>query len=113
MVRSSWILFLDADDVFHPEKIAIIGNVSIKIKIYVRLVIHLIYWKGIVNRQSTAGSPFKLKMFSADDVLLKNPIVTPALAVSLKTVFCSMKKWCLPRIMILFYAPLKNLVFGF
>lgn len=84
LVRSSWILFLDADDVFHPEKIAIIGRCIAQNK-NIRAIGHSFDLAGNTSGKQMDqlyGAPFKLKMFSADDVLLKNPIVTPALCVS-------------------------------
>jgi teichuronic acid biosynthesis glycosyltransferase TuaG len=83
-VRSSWILFLDADDVFHPQKIAIIG-LCIAQNNNIRAIGHSFNMAGNAPGKwanQWQGSPLKLKMFSADDVLLKNPIVTPALGVS-------------------------------
>lgn len=84
MVCSSWILFLDADDVFHPEKIAIIGRCVSQNK-NIRAIGHsfdMVDKSSIKQPGEWQGSPLKLKMFSADDVLLKNRIVTPALGVS-------------------------------
>jgi teichuronic acid biosynthesis glycosyltransferase TuaG len=84
MVRSSWILFLDADDVFHPEKIAIIGQCIDRNK-NIRAIGHSFEVTGNASAKQAdqrLRSPFKLKMFSADEVLLRNPIVTPALGVS-------------------------------
>lgn len=81
---ASWILFLDADDVFHPEKIEIVGRCIAQNK-NIRAIGHSFDIAGKTLPGATdqwKASSWKLKMFTADDVLLKNPIVTPALGVS-------------------------------
>lgn len=82
LATSSWILFLDADDIFHPRKIELISYCIVQNR-----NIHAIGHAFDVVGSGAVAKPWsqdklKLKFLSADDVLLKNPVVTPALAVS-------------------------------
>ena len=81
--NSSWILFLDADDIFHEKKIEILnqlilGDISISaIGHNTRVGLTL----SQLNENYISKSP-DFKKFSTFMLLLKNRIVTPALAIS-------------------------------
>jgi teichuronic acid biosynthesis glycosyltransferase TuaG len=81
MATGSWILFLDADDIFHPQKIAVV-NYYLQLDKNIRAIGHSFAVKE--NRLVTIADEDlpMLKKISENDVLLKNPIVTPALAVA-------------------------------
>ena len=84
LASSAWIVFLDADDIFHPQKIEFI-RFCIETNNGIRAIGHSF---GIINDQRPLlterwqQSLPKLTFLTADNVLLKNPVVSPALAVS-------------------------------
>jgi teichuronic acid biosynthesis glycosyltransferase TuaG len=84
LASGSWILFLDADDMFHPRKIEIV-NYYLEQDKNIQAIGHMFAVKE--NRLFASGDQWMkdlpvLKRITAKDVLLKNPVVTPALAVS-------------------------------
>lgn len=82
--RSSWILFLDADDIFHHRKLEMVLN-CIQHNSSIRAIGHSFnISKGdlpLVEPVIPAGVP-ELKRLSVFSTLLRNPVVTPSLAVS-------------------------------
>ena len=82
---SSWILFLDADDIFHKEKIKVLNNIILNdhtlcaIGHNTRVGLKL----EELNKQ-LISEKFKSKHYSTFSLLLKNRVVTPALAVNSK-----------------------------
>lgn len=82
--RSSWILFLDADDVFDHRKLELILQCLAHNKT-IRAIGHsfqIMKGRGFSGKQHIpAGLPL-LKRLSVFTTLLRNPVVTPSLAVS-------------------------------
>lgn len=78
--KHEWILFLDADDIFHPQKIEITEQ-YILTDHSIRAIGHSfdITNNSVENRFTKPFPP--VKQLKAGEVLLKNPVVTPALAV--------------------------------
>lgn len=80
LADADWILFLDADDVFHPEKIKIIDG-YIRNNTGVKAIGHS-FDVGLLNEKKIFSQPFpQAKQITVREVLLKNPVVTPALCV--------------------------------
>ncbi len=81
---SSWILFLDADDIFHHHKLEIVTN-CIQLNTSIRAIGHSfnISKEGAppIEPAIPTGVP-DLKRLSVFNTLLRNPVVTPSLAVS-------------------------------
>ncbi len=82
MAKYSWIMFLDADDIFYPEKIGIIKQ-CIEADHSFSAIGH-----GFDVQSDKEHIPAKwhenmlLKPVKVNDVLLRNPMVTPSLTVS-------------------------------
>ena len=78
---AQWILFLDADDIFHPQKIEIISY-HVAQHTEIRAIGHS--FDIICNNPFAITSGWKqlpLQKISVNNVLFKNPAVTPSLAV--------------------------------
>ena len=82
MAKHSWVMLLDADDIFYPEKISIIKQ-CIETDHSFRAIGH-----GFDVQNDKEHIPEKwnedilLKPVKVKDVLLRNPMVTPSLTVS-------------------------------
>lgn len=77
---AEWIMFLDSDDAFHPEKIEIIGA-YIQHNEAVKAIGH----SFSIGIASSAPIPARLpdaRKITAKKILFSNPVVTPALAVA-------------------------------
>jgi teichuronic acid biosynthesis glycosyltransferase TuaG len=82
--RSSWILFLDADDVFHYRKLEL-TLLCLQHNKTIRAVGHafrISKGNGYPNGQSIPSEIPLVKRLSVFNTLLRNPAVTPSLAVS-------------------------------
>jgi teichuronic acid biosynthesis glycosyltransferase TuaG len=86
LASSAWIMFLDADDIFHPQKIEII-RYCIKENKNIKAIGHsfdIINTSTVpINKHWQQSLPI-LKNIPVNEVLIKNPVVTPALTVSSK-----------------------------
>ncbi len=83
-VTSSWIAFLDADDVFHPQKLEII-QYCIAQNPNIRAIGHAFDLQGInsfVVDKEWKNKLQYIKYLTTRDVVWKNPLVTPSLAVA-------------------------------
>lgn len=82
LASADWIIFLDADDIFHPQKIEIIHQ-CITRDPTIRAIGHSF---AIIDNDSKAVASIHplpaIEKFSAGSILCRNPVVTPALAVS-------------------------------
>lgn len=75
-----WIVFLDADDVFHPDKLRVLRR-YISMQSAARAIGHGF---EVLAKGRSIGIPATLptlKHVAAKQVLFRNPVVTPALAV--------------------------------
>lgn len=81
LAGSDWILFLDADDVFHPEKIEII-NQCIHTNNDIKAIGHSFDVVDHLQKTALPGPLPALQIITVREVLLKNPVVTPALCVN-------------------------------
>lgn len=82
MASADWFLFLDADDVFHPKKIEIIGHCINKNE-SICAIGHSFAVMGPGNEVADLSIDAlpEITRFSPGEVLRRNPVVTPALAV--------------------------------
>jgi teichuronic acid biosynthesis glycosyltransferase TuaG len=82
MASAEWVLFLDADDIFHPKKIEILTH-CIRKNETIRAIGHSfdIMDAGRKVADPSVHSLPAITKFSASEVLRSNPVVTPALAV--------------------------------
>lgn len=82
---SSWILFLDADDIFQPNKIEIISK-YIQENTMIRSIGHSFTVIGADQPKTVSPELLSVippaKRLSVFRTLLSNPVVTPSLAVS-------------------------------
>ena len=81
--KGSWILFLDADDCFNKKKIEIIHHCLNKNN-SIRAIGHAFQLSTdntSINTNWIENMP-KLKLFSGNNILWRNPMVTPSLAVA-------------------------------
>lgn len=79
----SWILFLDADDIFHPRKIEILQHYLLQNEL-IKVIGHSFQLTGRRlfepgELQADSIKPLKL---STGRVLISSPMVTPSLAIS-------------------------------
>lgn len=84
MATGSWIVFLDADDLFHPHKLETISY-CIQNNENIRAIGHafnLVEQAQIQFNSQWKNSLPPLKYYSAKQVLWSSPVVTPSLAVS-------------------------------
>lgn len=79
LAESDWILFLDADDLFHPEKIRIVDD-CIRSNGKIRAFGHSYNIAGLGGAHLGESVPIPERI-TLWQVLLKNPVVTPALCV--------------------------------
>ena len=82
--KSSWILFLDADDTFHPRKIEIVLQ-CLRNNKDIRAIGHAFDVhspnRSLPDLKMVSGIPV-MQHLSILKTLLRNPMVTPSLAVS-------------------------------
>lgn len=84
LATSSWIAFLDADDVFHPDKLKLI-RYCIEAQPAIRAMGHAFSLEGqkIMEPRSPGREELPpLIHYTAKQVLFRNPAVTPSLVVA-------------------------------
>ncbi len=81
--RYSWILFLDADDIFHPQKIEILLHFLLQNE-QIKAIGHSFQLTGqhLFEPDELQMNSIKPLKLSTGQVLISSPIVTPSLAIS-------------------------------
>ncbi len=84
LTNTSWIAFLDADDIFHPQKLEIIRHCIEKDQ-NIRAIGHAFDLQKEVKQE--LGNEWQthlppVKYFTGKEVLWRNPMVTPSLVIS-------------------------------
>jgi teichuronic acid biosynthesis glycosyltransferase TuaG len=79
LATADWILFLDADDIFHTEKIRIIRE-CIQSDETIKSIGHAFDLMG--EKKIIPAEIPSLKKLTSREILLRNAVVTPALCVS-------------------------------
>ena len=81
--RYSWILFLDADDTFHPQKVEIIRYCLLRNE-QIKAIGHSFQLPGetLFQPDEFWKNSIAPKQLSTKQVLISSPMVTPSLAIS-------------------------------